>query len=163
MKNLRHRSQAPAWERHFWPKLCLGTTPSLPFKEKLRMRTEPKKPLAMQENPDMRKLFSDPSDQIRFSYGGQRLVPLWPPFSATSRNQVRPCRHKALWQRHNGGCEPEVNGPTAVPGGPQANVSAIKRSKFHMLRLIVSELSGTWHKKGQKKGFTRVLGARKRP
>jgi hypothetical protein len=31
------------WERHFWPKLCLGTTPSLPLKEKLRERAEEKK------------------------------------------------------------------------------------------------------------------------
>jgi hypothetical protein len=28
------------WERHFWPKLCLGTTPSLPLKEKQRVRAE---------------------------------------------------------------------------------------------------------------------------
>ena len=116
----------------------------------------------MKENRDVKKPSSAPSGQINLP-GNESLCHYGRISSATSQNQARPKRHKALWQRYTGGCEPEVSVPTTNAGGPQAKVSDIKRSDNERLRLIVSELSGTWNKQAQKRGFTRVLVALKRP
>ena len=116
----------------------------------------------MKENPDVETLFSDPTGQINLPVTGI-LAPLRRLSGETAQNQARPGWHKVLWQRLTGGCEPEVSVPTTNAGGPQAKVSDIKRSDNERLRLIVSELSGTWNKQGQKRHFTRVLVALKRP
>jgi hypothetical protein len=108
----------------------------------------------MKEIMNMEKPFSVPPGQIKLP-GNEALRRFGGFFMKLARTK----RAHGGTKSSGSGTRAVANRKQVVPGGPWANDSGLKRSKFHMLRLIVSELSGTWHKKGEKRGFTRVLVA----
>jgi hypothetical protein len=116
----------------------------------------------MKENPDVSQLFSDPYVQIKFP-GVESL-----------------CRYGLIslqlheTKRVYGGTKSFGSGTLAVASrnkavpqwnqaAPRRKTNGRKRCKINMLRISVPALSGTRHKKGRKRGFTRVLGPLKRP